>query len=530
MKEEENSHETFDLPELWRELQDFEDGTIDPHRREELMTLLKESPRARLAYFEYFQQSAIFKMEGAKMEEAGRLPIVTHTGPSPRLLRRSLMIAAAVTALLAVIATLIVVKTPAPGILQAKVAAETRWEVNGESQESGAQTYVVLEGSTVRVLSGTLGLTLESGTALVMQGPARVSFPKLTQPVLEEGWLWVDSGEEKEDFAVEVAGMVIRDVGTRFGIRVPRKGPLEVHLVEGMVEVTKKQGGAKIADFSQLGKAFAIAGGKEPEEVDLAPDPFPELANLLVSKANYHTTVLSQSPLGYWTLDESGFGEIANEVPGGVLAGHGVEVKFAEPGPGRASGFGGFREGNRSMRLLAHEEKSLIIGLSGPSGVSRREGAVAFWIKGDPGRMSEQALWLAGESTTGGLEPEEVFLYTSITRKGRVNFAIENSDADVMLTSTRDILNGRWHHIVASWGPSSIDLYVDGNRVARDSEPRDLMEGLLTGRYVRLGKAINTQQAEGVKSFDGWVDEIALWNRALTHPEVAHQFESARGK
>ncbi|MFT6862848.1 MAG: hypothetical protein ACJAVK_001408 [Akkermansiaceae bacterium] len=57
------------LPELWMILQDLEDRTLTPDQRQELMTRLENSQTERQAYLEYFQQSAVFKMEGAKNDK-----------------------------------------------------------------------------------------------------------------------------------------------------------------------------------------------------------------------------------------------------------------------------------------------------------------------------------------------------------------------------------------------------------------------------------------------------------------------------
>lgn len=53
------------------------------------------------------------------------------------------------------------------------------------------------------------------------------------------------------------------------------------------------------------------------EEIPLAADPFPALPELLRRPAGCRSTVLGQSPVGYWMLDDDSGGmltyEIANE-------------------------------------------------------------------------------------------------------------------------------------------------------------------------------------------------------------------------
>lgn len=524
----ENENPGFDLSPFWRLLQDLEDRSILPEKRDELMTLLRDSPEARIAYFEFFQQTAIFEMEGAKMEEAGHLPVLNTADSSRRLFRRSLAVAAVVTAILAIVATLIVIKQPEPSTLQARIAAETRWTIDEVPQDSTGQQSEVTEGATVTVLSGTLELAMDSGTVLVMQGPATVTFQDLRKPFLEKGWLWVDSSEDEEDFAVETEAYLIRDVGTRFGLRASKRHPLEVHLVEGQVEITDKKKDDLIATLRPSGKGQAVNGDEKIAETQLALDPFPSLPALLAARGDLKTTILSQSPVGYWRFEEVLPGPLQNEVSDQMTAGCGLETGLGAPGLGSKREFQGISGDNRGIYLTGSKHKSLVFGLGNPQGISTSEGAVSFWICGDGQSESSQTLWLAGRSDPSSLEPTETLLHTSITQNGRVRFGVDIGGEQCELNSGKNILNTKWHHIVASWSASTIDLFVDGKLVDRHSPSSPLIDERLTGRFVRFGKPGADLRAEGMVVFKGWLDEVATWNRPLTHAEVLHQYESAR--
>lgn len=528
MNEPEPPRNDFDLPRFWRLLQDLEDRSIDPAQRAEVMTWLAESQRARRAYFEYFQQSAIFEMEGAKMDEAGRLPIVTADGPSRRLFRRSLGAAAVLVILLAIIATLVVTQRASPSLMQAQVAARTQWSVNEVPQENGNGPLAVEAGARIEVFSGTLELTLDSGTTLVLQGPARVSFPRVNEPVLQEGWLWIDSADGAEKLAISAGGFLIRNLGTRFGVRVPSDGSVEVHLMAGRVEVSEPETLREALTLEPGDAGVALRSGSDPEPVTLAHDPFPDLPGLLAARAGPRTTIMSQTPMGYWRLDETSAGALTNEISGGRPSGHGLEVQVGRPGVGSLGDFPGFPSDNPAIFLTGHPHKSTIIGLTGPRGVSRREGAVSFWIRSEEGRQSDQILWLAGRAWGENKMPETSYLHTRLTESGRVLFFIENEADDVELSSARRLSDGKWHHLAASWGPKAVTLFVDGHLVAQDLETRNFKDEFLKGRYVRFGKPGRDLSEQGFEAFRGWVDEVAMWNRPLTHEEVQAQFEAAR--
>ena len=514
--------------ELWMDLQDLEAGTIDPGRREALMERLQGSQAARRSYFEFFQQSAILKMEGAKLHERGLLPVVDSNMRQRRLFQRSLLAAAALLILSGAIFALVRVTQPAPRVLRVAVAADTRWAVDGQVAKRSGNNLEVGEGATVRVLSGTVRLELESGALMVIQGPALASFPSLNRPVLRQGWLWVDSDSPGEGFEITTPDLIVRDIGTRFAVRVPPEGPTEVHVLEGEVVALPKGGGPPLASLKPDGKGYEIRADGTLVGLDLARDPFPELSKLLAALPAYRTTVQSQSPVAYWEFDFPKRGPAptratdADETPAQVFRG--------EPGVGARGIFQGFEKDNTSLRLLGKGERSVVAGLGGPHGVSRKEGAVSFWIRRLPGIAREEVLWLAGTSPTRvNIWPELNLLHTSLTPSGRVRFSIENGENDVILSSSRSIADGNWHHIVASWGPSSVDLYVDGWRSASDREARELREAETSGSYVRFGKPSANLAEQGAGAFSGWTDEIALWNRPLTHTEVAHQYQSAKG-
>ncbi|MGB6221301.1 LamG-like jellyroll fold domain-containing protein [Haloferula sp.] len=531
MKGSDGSHEVIDVANIWGKLAQLEDGTLDPESRDKLMALLDVSKSARKLYLEYFDHSVGLEAEAKFLDEHGKMPVIADSLRPWRVFRRSIITAAALVVLSATVGTLFMIRQPELSKLTTRVAAGTRWMVDGEVQLSGSEEVVVVEGSKVRVTSGTVRLQLESGTVMVMQGPAEISFAELDRPFLQEGWLWVDSGESDEAFEVGTPELLIRDIGTRFGVRVPAHEPVEVHLVDGLIDIIDKESGGMLTSLIPAAEGLAIPIDEEPYQVPLGRDPFPELAALLSEESNYRTTVLSQTPVGYWRFEEKDHGELVNELPDGSTGGYGLSVVTGVDGLGSAGGFLGFGDDSKAVKLIGEDPlRSVLVGLDSSQGISRQEGAIGFWIRRHPGAMADEVLWLAGVKGSGGSIPEASMLHTLLTSEGRVEFFIENGAYDVQLSSTRSIADGRWHQIVASWGPTSVDLYVDGKRVARDGDSRTLKEGITAGRYVRFGKPSYDLQQQGYQSFSGWVDELALWSRPLTHGEVSHQYRSALGE
>jgi len=76
----------------------------------------------------------------------------------------------------------------------------------------------------------------------------------------------------------------------------------------------------------------------------------------------------------------------------------------------------------------------------------------------------------------------------------------------------------QWHHVAATWDGSTVKLYVDGSEVGTAAS--------LSGNYSDPTKdtligGINYGATLPYCPFNGLIDEVGVWNRALTADEVA---------
>lgn len=178
-------------------------------------------------------------------------------------------------------------------------------------------------------ISGTVRLAMESGDQLAIQGPAPVAFPSLHRPVVESGWLWIDAGKSAKPFVVEAGGLEIRNTGTRF----------------------------VLGELAEPGMAAAFPGGGGSVEIAIAVDPFPSLPELLVRPADSRTTVLGQSPVGYWPLGDPVDRSVANLIANsstGILA---IDVRDDESGPKPVDGFRGLPEEHGALYFDGGEQQ-----------------------------------------------------------------------------------------------------------------------------------------------------------------------------
>ena len=98
-----------------------------------------------------------------------------------------------------------------------------------------------------------------------------------------------------------------------------------------------------------------------------------------------------------------------------------------------------------------------------------------------------------------------------------VRFGLGNGSVwTVLLDTTGDyILTGTWHHIMCTWDGTIANIYIDGvNRASCN------WSGTLGTNDVALG--IGAYSNDGVSwsdYFNGVIDEVAIYNRALSASE-----------
>ena len=101
-----------------------------------------------------------------------------------------------------------------------------------------------------------------------------------------------------------------------------------------------------------------------------------------------------------------------------------------------------------------------------------------------------------------------------------VQFAELPDDCDDMTTG-RDIQDNEWHHLAGTWDGQTISLYIDG-----ELEKSCECAGELGTNTKKL--YIGSRMGE-LRFFTGTVDEVRIYNRALTQKEIQKDMETFDG-
>ena len=258
-----------------------------------------------------------------------------------------------------------------------------------------------------------------------------------------------------------------------------------------------------------------------------------------VASAGYVDEVTAQTPTFYWRFNETSGTTTTALVDNHATASGGGSIgadvalnQSGAPALTPSGGFDGFEPANTwfNFQATGADATGFIGALTSPLGIqSSTIGSASNWIKTTTGVTGTAStnfgnLYRVDAGATGAL-------YTFIDLDGKFGLRISNGSgettvlADVRTTGIYD--DGEWHHVAATWNESAGQaiLYVDGGTLAGgETVIGTFVNGTdftSTGRH-QFGKGTNN-----ASRYQGFADELAIWDRALSATEVSQQFAAA---
>ena len=150
----------------------------------------------------------------------------------------------------------------------------------------------------------------------------------------------------------------------------------------------------------------------------------------------------------------------------------------------------------------------------------------SFWVRMEPGDRQEATVPV-GKQVSGFLNGHLVGINTwgGHGQDDKAWFYMSNETGQGLI-STTSVNDGEWHHIVASYeAGGQASLYVDGGSPEVSTTAVPIIE--TTGDF-HVG-ALNWSGDDPKGLFDGYIDELQIYDHALSTEEVQFLFDNPRG-
>lgn len=152
--------------------------------------------------------------------------------------------------------------------------------------------------------------------------------------------------------------------------------------------------------------------------------------------------------------------------------------------------------------------------------------SMSFWVKTSDSTLHSYIY----KSQEGTANNEEYGIVSNFTRNNTLEFSTKYGSnclpAKGWQRNIKDtvIFDGKWHHISATYDGIHSKIYVDADLISEIQKPFFPIDSC-PGGDILFGKGWNNDA-----NLDGILDDIAIWNRAISHAEVKKMYELNRPK
>lgn len=483
-------------------IQELLEGSISPQELAVLETELRESEHARELLIECSEIHSMLEQQVVNVPAISNvIPIeIIIARQKKRTAFRSSLVAVAVLALLGIFLRLVLVPEQEP-MLSYRISEGTIFEMTHADSEDPPEGMVMKKGSHMKLVQGTVELTLASGVKSIVQAPADFTLHEEKKLYLDHGTAWFEVAEEGKGFVVQTPTLTVTDYGTEFGIISGHNQYDEVHLLKGKIEVVSRHSLKKSETLSGATARMTGAAGRL-KKIELQPKTFMKV----LPKGLPHL---------YWSFDE-GF-----QPEGDHVAVEKIEAE-AVSSPKLIAGKIG------KALSLSGDGQHIATNWQGISG--NRPRTVAFWIhlgekaKGFPGN---------GSAIIGWGNPSER------NAKWKVHTASDNPDGRIFprvsfgtdwFDGSTPLDDGKWHHFVTVYrghtlenGLPDFSIYIDGReeplrKRSLLAPPKNVYTETedINSKPLTIGKGISAGNA----TFEGTIDELYIYDGALLEEDV----------
>ena len=397
-------------------------------------------------------------------------------------------------------------------------------------------------GESLDLLEGLAGIELNwsmGGSAVLsLEGPAAMMLTTEGMPTLRFGKLTANITANGRPFVLEtpVGRLLVPDYGS---VGVSAFGnDAEIHVFHGSatLESTWLGTGAREAESMRVdaGQAVRIRAGddgkvtfeRRPAEQAYFVAQVSMTSDTLLVPDEYVAEVKRSKPIGYWRLEQDVWPLAPNEM--------GTRFECHVNGSIGRTG----HPGNQALEFGVTDQGGDVLCNEVFDDVIRDSYSLELWIKPSHYHVGAVVSLVGDPDQQTGVIPHGMLLElggsgrmpTAGHHPGRIRFlhrspASNDRDAGTSCYSVDSYTLRRWQHVVAVKDGPAMKLYINGELVG---EGRDTNE-LPTGLRLLIGR-LYPNAPISVRPFIGQLDELAIYDRALSPEEIAKHFQLIRPK
>jgi len=237
--------------------------------------------------------------------------------------------------------------------------------------------------------------------------------------------------------------------------------------------------------------------------------------------STYGAAVLALQPAAYWPLDESTVPPAADLASNaGALGWSANGLAFSEVGQGQAGIAGNcVRFTNSSLVVAgagAHIDVPYLPALN-PAGPF----TVEFWAKPNQSPNDYFCPVSSVDDTQNGASSRYGWVFYEAAGN-QWTFRLGNDSGYVAELVGGTVAAQAWQHIVGVYDGTYATLYVNGTAVAGPTDATGFEPNANSLVTLRLGGT-----SFGNRTFDGWVDEVAMYTNALSAATIQAHYQAA---
>jgi PKD repeat protein len=219
------------------------------------------------------------------------------------------------------------------------------------------------------------------------------------------------------------------------------------------------------------------------------------------STVQINVSSIADGLVAYWPLDDGG-GPIASDQSGNGYAGDVIGAVWDVGRFGGALNFNGV-----SDRVEV-----------GTFDISGSEMTISAWFNADDFDITDARIV---SKSTGTAEPDHTWMLSTINDGGmKLRFRIKTDGQTLTLIGTQTINSGEWVHAVAVYDGSQMRLYTNG--VETGTRPKSGTITAAPSVQIYIGDNPGVEQ----KTFDGLIDDVRLYERALAPAEILTLYQA----